>query len=245
MAVSAVFSIKGGVGKTAAAVNLAALSAVHGRRVLLWDLDPQGAATWYLQGEALDNTPLKRLLKGKGIGERIRPTAQRNLFLLPSDPHYRDLERVLDDMKRSTLRLREMLGEIGEDFDEIWIDCPPGLSLLADNLFRAVDRLIVPLVPTWLSERAYLQLVEDLRERCPHPPQLLAFLSMVDRRRALHRDFYATHGASLPGLLPVEIPYASLIEQMGEARAPLVWTHSRSEPAQAYFRLWKQLEQAG
>jgi len=165
----AVYSIKGGVGKTASAVNLAALSAIHGRRTLLWDLDPQGATTWYLEARAPDTPRLKGLFKGKRLGDRIRQTAHRNLDILPSGPSYRDMELVLNDMKRSRKRMAEVVEKLGKNYDSLVIDAPPGLTLVSDNIFRAADALLVPLIPTWLSARSYHQLVEYLKEEGIRP----------------------------------------------------------------------------
>jgi len=239
----ALFSIKGGVGKTASTVNLAALSALHGRRTLIWDLDPQGAATWYLRTEALDGTALKKLLKGKKLHKALRKTPHRNLWLLPSDPRYRDMERVLDDMKHGEFQIAHMLEELYDEFDEIWIDCPPGLSLLADNILRAADILLVPMIPTFLSERTWYQLREHIEKEKIHPQRLHAFLTMVDRRRALHRAFLEQQGKRIPELWDIEIPYASAVEQMGVDQTPLVYSQPRSPAAQAYFQLWKRIDQ--
>jgi len=238
----ALFSIKGGVGKTASAVNLAALSSLHGRRTLIWDLDPQGASTWYLRTAALDGVSLKKLLKGKKLGKTLRKTPHRNLWLLPSDPVYRDMERTLDEMKHGEFQIARMLEELHDEFDEIWIDCPPGMSLLADNILRAAEILLVPMIPTHLSQRTWQQLSEHMDRERIHPRHVHAFLTMVDRRRVLHRDFLAQQQGHIKGLWEVEIPYASAVEQMGVDRMPTVFSQPRSPAAQAYFELWKKID---
>lgn len=242
MEIIAVHAIKGGVGKTAAAVNLAALSALHGRRTLIWDLDPQGATSWYLHVKPRVSESVKKLLKGKKLMQQIHATPHRNLEVLPADAAYSGMELVLDEMKNSRQRIDRMLQPLREEYDTIFIDCPPGLSLVNENVFWAADLLLVPLIPTWLSERAFRQQLEHFRLSKSAPEQVFAFLSMVDRRRKLHREFLQRHRHDLPQLLPLEIPYSSLVEQMGEHREPLVYTHPRSEPAQAYFRLWQALD---
>ncbi|MFP4154595.1 MAG: ParA family protein [Halothiobacillaceae bacterium] len=239
----ALFSIKGGVGKTAAAVNLAALSALHGRRTLIWDLDPQAATTWYLKSAAVEGPSIRRIFKGKGLGKAIRRTPHRNLWLLPSDLSYRDAEQVLGDLKHGVFQIAHMLESLYDEYDEIWIDCPPGLSLLADNVIRAAQVLLVPLVPTHLSERTWYQLLEHMNREKIHPEHFHAFLSLVDRRRQLHRNFRNEHARRIPQLLPVEIPYASVVEQMGVDRMPTVFSHSRTPAAQAYFALWQQIDE--
>ncbi len=238
----AAYSVKGGVGKTATAVNLAALAALHGRRTLLWDLDPQGATSWYLETRAEPAAPLDRLLRGKGLKRAVQATRHRNLSLLPAGPAYRDLDLHLNDMKRSRKRIAEVLERLRERFDTVIIDCPPGLSLVADNVFRAADMVLVPLVPSWLSARAYEQMRAHLRDSGIHPGAVYAFLNMVDRRRRVHRDFRQRLGRELPDLTDIEVPYSSLVERMGEDRRPLVYSHPRSEPAQAFAELWRRID---
>jgi len=238
----ALYSIKGGVGKTASAVNLAALSALQGRKTLLWDLDPQGAASWYLQAETTRGHRTQKLLKAKSIADGLRTSLHRNLTVLPSGPQYRDMEHQLAEKKDSGFRLAKVLDGLAEDFDEIWIDTPPGLSLLADNVLRAADLVLVPLVPTHLSERTWFQLKEHLKQQQLHPGQLAGFLTLVDRRRIKHREFTNQHRLDMPELWDIEIPYASIIEQMGESQVPTVFSHARHPAAQAYFRLWQQID---
>lgn len=239
----ALYSVKGGVGKTASAVNLAALSALHGRKVLLWDLDPQGAASWYLQTEPESAPRLQQLLKVKSIAAGIRPTRHRNLSVLPSDQRYHDIEHVLAEKKDAGFRIAKVLDGLANDFDEIWIDTPPGLTLLGDNVLRAADLVLVPLVPTHLSERTWFQLKAHLAAEKIHPGALAAFLTMVDRRRVLHRDFYTQKQLEIPELWPDEIPYSALIEQMGDEQTPTVFAHAKQPAAQAYFKLWQAIDQ--
>lgn len=239
----ALYSIKGGVGKTASAVNLAALSAIHGRRTLLWDLDPQGATSWYLEAEPVRDPGLKRLFKGKGLKGLVRKTAYRNLEVLPAGPAYRDMDLALHDMKRSRKRMAEVVEKLGKHYDTLVIDAPPGLSLVSDNIFRAADTLLVPLIPTWLSARSYHQLLEHLAAQGIPTHRVQAFLTMVDRRRRVHQRFREELGRDINALLPVDVPYASLVERMGEDGRPLVYSHPRSAPAQAYAALWRSLDE--
>lgn len=239
----ALYSVKGGVGKTASVVNLAALSALQGRKVLLWDLDPQGAASWYLQAEPEFAPKLQQLLRARSVAEGLRPTRHRNLMVLPSDQRYHDLEHRLAEKKDAGFRIAKVLDGLAEDFDEIWIDTPPGISLLGDNVLRAADLVLVPMVPTHLSERTWFQLKTHLSQEKIRPGQLAGFLSMVDRRRSLHRDFIEQHQLDMPELWDIEIPYAAVVEQMGDAQIPVVYSHARHPVAQAYFQLWQRVDQ--
>ncbi len=238
----ALYSVKGGVGKTASAVNLAALSAAAGRNVLVWDLDPQSAASWYLQTEAGAERPVKKLLKPKGVAASVRPTMHNHLWILPALPGQQAIEHHLADRKDAGYRLAKLIDPLAEQFDEIWIDAPPGLSLLADNVLRAADMVLVPMVPSHLSERTWFQLKGHLRDHGIHPGQLRAFLSMVDRRRTLHRDFAERHRHDMPELLETQIPYASVIEQMGDDQQPSVCREPRHPANRAYRSLWDEID---
>jgi len=237
MRVLALYSVKGGVGKTTSAVNLATLSALQGRRTLLFDLDPQGAATWMMEG-TLPEGGMRRVLKGKDIEDRLLATRYGKLSLWPNGPQMADLALEMAEMKHSGERLARLLEPLADRFDHVVLDCPPGLGLMADNIFAAADEILVPMIPAPLSLRAALQVRDALAGRA-HPPRMQAFLSMVDRRRGLHRDFIDQHGEDLPELLPEVIPASSEIERQTVSRVPVVYGQPRSEVAQAYYRLWR------
>ncbi|MGK0674483.1 MAG: ParA family protein [Halothiobacillaceae bacterium] len=229
MRVLALYSVKGGVGKTTTAVNLATLSALQGRRTLLFDLDPQGAATWMLEGNGPEGG-VRRALKGKDLDERLSATRHHGLMLWPNGPALANLACEMAEMKHSGERLARLLEPLVGRFDHVVLDCPPGLGLMADNIFAAADEVLVPLIPTPLSLRAALQVREALAARAK-APRMLAFLSQVDRRRALHRDFVDQHGEALPELLPEAIPVSSEIERQTVSRVPVVYGQPRSEAA--------------
>jgi len=238
----AVTNIKGGVGKTTSAVNLAYLCAAAGQRTVLWDLDPQGAATYVLGCEAGEQATAKKLVHGKQeLPELVVSTAYPNLEVLPSDFSYRKFDVHLAERKNPTERLLKMSRPLRETYDALFLDCPAGISLLSENVMRAADAVIVPIVPTPLSVRMLLQLRDFLNEQAWQDVVLLPFFSMVDRRRSMHEDIIAHTRKQVRTLLSTEVPYSSVIERMTLRRAPLPSYSPRSEMGLVYRTLWKEI----
>lgn len=239
MQMLALYSIKGGVGKTASAVNLAAEASLAGKRVLLWDLDPQAATTFYLKSKAKVRGGVDKLVKGKATLDKvIHATEIERLDLLPASFGSRDLDRLLEDRKPS--RLRKILKPVSDDYDLVVLDCPPSLSSLSDQIFSSADALLVPVVPTTLSLRTLVLLREHLDaqdQTCPMWP----FATLVDRRKRLHRDTLEAFPELWPLRLSTTIPYASDIERMGLEQAPVASFARRTRAAQAYTALWQEV----
>ncbi len=243
MRVIALYSIKGGVGKTAAAVNLAWQSARHGCRTLLWDLDPQGAASWYFRIRPTLAGGVRTVLK-KRLVDGVRATDYPGLDLLPADFTYRNLDLLLDAQKKRRRTLAKATDRFAGDYDCLLLDCAPSISLVSENVFRSADLLLHPLVPSTLSVRTLEQLVEFLRESGLDDLRLLNFFSMVDRRRKLHRDLMDTLGAHRGDVLATTIPNASVVERMGVERRPVGEYAPRSAAAVAYRKLWEEVDAA-
>ena len=235
------YNLKGGVGKTATAVNLAYLAALAGRPTLLWDLDPQGAAGWYLGVEpGLGEKPGK-LLKGKApLGRQVRPTAYPGLDLLPADRALRHLDLRLQELGGRRW-LRQLLEPFSERYALVVLDCPPSASRLAENVLEAADAVLVPLIPTPLSLRAWNQLRDQFAGRRVEADRLWPFFSMVDRRRSLHREWSTRPPDGLANALRLWVPYATEVERMGLERSPVERYAPRSAAAHAYRGLWGEV----
>ncbi|MGB2691317.1 MAG: AAA family ATPase, partial [Thermodesulfobacteriota bacterium] len=185
----AIYSMKGGVGKTAASVNLAYLAAADGFNTLLCDLDPQGASTYYFRIRASKNFSTNKFIKGgKHIDKNIKGTDFPNLDLLPSKLSYRNLDLALDALKNSKKRLKSIFNELEDDYDYLFMDCPPGISLISENVFNAADIMIVPLIPTTLSELTYEKLLSFFKKNDINPKKIYTFFSMVESRKTLHQE---------------------------------------------------------
>jgi chromosome partitioning protein len=238
--VLATYNIKGGVGKTSAAVNLAYLAAREGASTLLWDLDPQGASTYLLRVKPRIKGGGRRLVRGRtDAGARIKGTDYERLDLLPADFSYRHMDLHLDATKRPTRRLSRVLEPLTPDYDYVFLDCPPSISLVSESVFDAVDALLIPLLPAALSART----LEHIDHVAGNGTQRLAFFSMVDSRKRMHRDVMETFAAQRPEMLRTVVPLAADVERMGQARAPLEEFAPRGGAAVAFRELWKEIHE--
>ncbi|HTV16135.1 MAG TPA: AAA family ATPase [Acidobacteriaceae bacterium] len=244
MKIIAVTNIKGGVGKTTTAVNLAYLCAAAGRKTLLWDLDPQGGATYILgvDPDEREFASAKKLLAGKyEVPELIVATKYSNLDLLPANLSYRKFDIHLHAHKKPTERLLKISRSLRQVYEVLFLDCPPGISLLSENVLHAADAAIVPLLPTPLSLRMLVQLREFIDHQGWQDLALLPFFSMVDLRRSLHRELMASTRQQFPAILATEVPYWSEIERMSLRRAPLPAISPSGTATAICAALWREV----
>lgn len=242
MKILALYSIKGGVGKTASAVNLAFVAARAGYRTLVWDLDPQGASSYYFRIKAKIKGGSKELITGKrSLDGLIKGTDFDNLDLIPADFSFRNLDLLLDEKKKPTKQLKKLLTPLATDYDFIFLDCPPSISLLSEAIFEAADVLLSPIIPTTLSVRTLHQLQSVIADKQLTELTLIPFFSMVDKRKKMHKDIMAQLSETCPDTLKTTIPYASDIERMGSENNPLGAYSHKSDLINIYNELWQEI----
>lgn len=237
MATIAVYSLKGGVGKTTFATNLAwASAAISKRRTLLWDLDPQAAATFLLSDHDMHGQRAQSIFsKDVDVRTLVQPTTVPGLDLLAADISLRGLDLLFHDLGKKK-RLARLIEGLSRDYDRIVLDCPPGLTATSEQVLRAADIVIVPVIPSPLSQRALDEIARFLQQRGGGAPAILPVFSMVDRRRRLHRAAMDAHGD-----WPV-VPMASAVERMSSLRKPLGAFAPTSPATQRFAELWTAIE---
>jgi cellulose biosynthesis protein BcsQ len=262
MRIYATYNIKGGVGKTTTAVNLAYFAAEAGLRTVLWDLDPQGAASFMFRVKPKVKGGGKAFISGKRpLDDAIKGTDFDNLDLMPADFTYRNMDLLLDDAVspgkqgpalkqgeppggKPARKLSKILAPLADSYDAVFLDCPPSVSLVSENVLHAADTIVVPLIPTTLSVRTLEQLSDFVGEFKGHRPGIFAFFSMVDRRKKLHKEITEKLPDERKDVARTVIPSLSVVESMSVWRSPVAVIAPSSTAAKAYRALWNELNHA-
>lgn len=185
---------KGGVGKSTTAINLAAGLALQGVRVLLIDLDPQGNAT---SGLGIDRSVITHsiydvLLKEFPIEDAIEPTSVRDLFVVPATIDLAGAEIELVSVFSRERRLANALKSVSDDYQVIFIDCPPSLGLLTVNALAAADEVLIPIQCEYYALEGLSQLLGnvDLVKSNLNPELEIGgvVLTMYDARTRLAKE---------------------------------------------------------
>jgi len=216
--------MKGGVGKTSTAVNLAALAAGTGLRTLLWDLDPQGGATWSVGVDPEPMNAARTVVRGRRDVTRLaRHTRVPGLVVLPADETLRSLDIAMSERRHPARVLSKTVDRLADAYDLVVVDTPPGLTVVMENLIELADLLLVPVEPTPLALRTLGQLQHFVGERSTNVP-MAAFFSLLDERKVAQRHLHAEYRATDPVFVSTSIPHSTAVERMGAERLPTVIT---------------------
>jgi chromosome partitioning protein len=244
----AVANQKGGVGKTTTAVNLAAIIASSGFRVLLIDSDPQGNAT---SGVGIQKGSFRRslyhaLVLDEALSDLILKTDIPSLYVVPANKDLAGAEIELVDIERRESRLKQVLATVEADFDFFIIDCPPSLGLLTLNALTAAKSLLVPIQCEYYALEGVTELFDTLaRIRRLHNPSLTIeglLLTMYDERTNLSaavandlRDFYGQQ------VFQSVIPRNVRLAEAPSYGKPIISYDPNSKGAEAYSQLAREI----
>lgn len=242
MKVFACYNIKGGVGKTTTAVNLAYISAASGSKTLLWDIDLQGSASLLLQSTTGKDKSIKVFSRNrKKAKSQIQKTAYKNLDILPADLSLYKLDQKMGNLDKPRKMFRALLSSFAGKYDNVFIDCPAGYNLFTQTLQQTVDVFVIPIIPSPLTLSSYDLFKKQLKKDSKKGIILFPFFSMVDKRKQLHKEIIELHKNGTKGFLHSHIPYSSKIERMAVELAPLQAYDKRSLASKAYKSLWDEI----
>jgi len=212
---------------------------------LICDLDPQGSTTYYFRVRRKFKSGVKGFVHGgTKVDDNIKGTNYENLDLLPADISYRHMDLMMDREKRSRRRLALVLKPLRQEYDFIFLDCPPGISLVAENVFEAADHLVVPVIPTTLAVQSFRLLEKFLKKNGVSGIEVHPFFSMVERRKKMQRGIMDSMIQNNPQMLSEFIPFRAEVEKMGIAREPVPAFLPGSKATKSYRDLWKELKQS-
>lgn len=238
----ALYNLKGGVGKTTTAVNLAYLAAEAKKNTVLWDWDPQGAATWYCGVDESDTKALKIFNKGAPIGSLQKATPYPRLTIIPADLSLRKTDIELAGVDGARKLVQRLVEPLSENTSILIFDCPPTLSPSIEYVLSGVDLVLIPMIPSPLSLRAMRQVVEFFEKKKRSPKRIVGFFNMVDQRRTIHKQTLLNAKYLPLEIMDTYVPMDSAAEKMSVLRKPLASYSRKGSAANAYRCMWREIK---
>jgi chromosome partitioning protein len=243
----AVYNIKGGVGKTTTAVNLACLLAKSGLSVLLWDLDPQGGGSYFFNRQNHNNNTHARLFdKYITIYDVIHATDSYQIDVISNDALFSD--QFMNKASRITTvnfinheLMKVTLAEVEDDYDVCIMDCSPGRFVLHDNIFNASDLLLIPNIPAPLSVYCNNMLMDSLPSKMMSSHKVLSFYNMVQIHKNLHKFYLDNRKEDAGRILTNYVPFYSEIESINLTRESIFHQLKEFKANVYYHKLWLEI----
>ncbi len=246
MKIIALYNIKGGVGKTTTAINLACLLAKMNLSILVWDLDAQGGTSFFFNKAHQNNYNFGKLFSNYiSIYDVIQPADSYHIDIIANDANFSDqfINHASQLTKLeffSNQLVKNVLSKVADDYDIVIIDCPPGKFTMHDNVFCATDLLLVPNIPAPLSMYCNTMLLAAMKKLEPSKATIFSFFNLVQIQKKLHK-MYLLNDATVINQLQNYIPFYAEIETISQNKTSIFHQLKDSKSIIFYENLWDEV----